>query len=131
MPLPLPLPLQLMVVRLAFASSQLFLRRASLSKDPIERFKWVMAFVVSGLHRGVKQVKPFNPILGETWQSEYKDGTRLYMEQLAHHPPITGFEVVGPNNLFYFHVSVEPPPVCTPSFARFTLSAAVLLCCVA
>ncbi len=66
--------------------------------------KWAITFAVSGLHRGVKQVKPFNPILGETSQCEFKDGTKLYFEQLAHHPPITGYEVIGPNRLFYFHV---------------------------
>jgi len=79
----------------------LFLRRASLACEPIERLKWVVTFVISGLHRGVKQMKPFNPILGETWQAKYRDGTQLYFEQTSHHPPISSFQVFGPNNLYY------------------------------
>jgi len=81
----------------------LYLRKASLAKDPIERLKWVVTFVVSGLHRGVKQMKPFNPILGETWQARYSDGTQIYFEQTSHHPPISSFQVFGPKNIFYLH----------------------------
>jgi len=45
-------------------------------------------------------MKPFNPILGETWQAQYADGTQLYFEQTSHHPPISSFQVFGPNDIF-------------------------------
>jgi len=58
----------------------------------------VVTSVVSGLHRGVKQMKPFNPILDETWQAKYSDGTQLFFEQTSHHPPISSFQVFGAND---------------------------------
>lgn len=43
----------------------MFLTRASEVRDPVERLKLVVTFVIAGLHRGLRQKKPFNPILGE------------------------------------------------------------------
>ena len=40
--------------------------------------------------------KPFNPILGETWQATLSNGTTLYLEQISHHPPISAFQMIGP-----------------------------------
>lgn len=37
--------------------------------------------------------KPFNPILGETFQGAYPNGTQVYIEQIAHHPPISSWQV--------------------------------------
>jgi hypothetical protein len=36
-------------------------------------------------------MKPFNPILGETYQGNFDDGTEVYCEHTSHHPPITNF----------------------------------------
>jgi len=33
-------------------------------------------------------MKPFNPLLGETFEYE-QDGFRLLLEQVSHHPPIS------------------------------------------
>ena len=33
-----------------------------------------MAFAISGLHNSCRQLKPFNPILGETFQAFWPDG---------------------------------------------------------
>ncbi len=39
--------------------------------------------------------KPFNPILGETFQGEYpSSGTRVYAEQISHHPPTSAWQLV-------------------------------------
>ena len=53
-----------------------------------------------------KQVKkPFNPLLGETYELVDED-YRYFAEQVSHHPPITafayegkGFEVIGHNHM--------------------------------
>ena len=37
------------------------------------------------------QLKPFNPILGETLQSTMPDGSKVYCEHISHHPPITAY----------------------------------------
>ena len=44
--------------------------------------------------------KPLNPILGETLEGQYVDGTKLYAEQICHHPPISYTYIVGRNNLY-------------------------------
>lgn len=37
------------------------------------------------------QLKPFNPLLGETLQSTMPDGSKVYCEHISHHPPITAY----------------------------------------
>ena len=72
----------------------LFLKKASLESDPLERIKYCISFAFAGLHRSLTQLKPFNPILGETFQARFSDGTRLYLEQVSHHPPISAYQVL-------------------------------------
>lgn len=38
--------------------------------------------------------KPFNPILGETFQC-WIDECPIYFEQISHHPPIAAFMMYG------------------------------------
>ena len=33
---------------------------------------------------------------------EYSDGTKVYCEQISHHPPISYFLIVGPNNSYRY-----------------------------
>ena len=42
--------------------------------------------------------KPFNPVLGETWQAALPDGSAIALEQISHHPPITAFQMQGPRS---------------------------------
>jgi hypothetical protein len=42
----------------------------------------------------VAQLKPFNPILGETFQAKIGE-SMYYVEQTSNHPPIFNFLVVG------------------------------------
>ena len=41
--------------------------------------------------------KPLNPILGETFQARGQDGSRIYLEQISHHPPISYMSVEHEN----------------------------------
>ena len=43
-----------------------------------------------------------NPILGETLEGEYKDGCQIFAEQISHHPPISYFLVIGPDNAYRY-----------------------------
>lgn len=36
-------------------------------------------------------MKPFNPILGETLQATFADGSEIYCEHTSHHPPISNY----------------------------------------
>ncbi len=59
----------------------------------MERFKNVITFVVSGMHMLATQRKPFNAIIGETFQGVWPDGSRLFVEHISHHPPVSSFQV--------------------------------------
>jgi hypothetical protein len=74
------------------------LKAARMSSDPVGRFTTVIGFVLGGLHATCKAKKPFNPILGETYQAEYASGTKVFCEQTSHHPPVSHFEVYGPSD---------------------------------
>ena len=53
--------------------------------------------IIAGLHHAFENWrKPFNPILGETWQATLSDGTSMHMEQISHHPPVSAFHMEGP-----------------------------------
>lgn len=61
--------------------------------------KLLVTWSVAGAHKGFETwKKPFNPILGETWQAASSDGggVTLFMEQVSHHPPVSAYELVGP-----------------------------------
>lgn len=54
----------------------------------------VVCFILSSMHLSINQKKPFNPILGETFQGWIK-GCPIYCEQISHHPPISSFLMLG------------------------------------
>jgi hypothetical protein len=86
-------------------SAPMYLNKAAHTSDPVERLKLVMTFAVSGFFNTVENQKgkPFNPILGETFQATFEDGTRIYAEQASHHPPITCWQVFGPEECYHFY----------------------------
>jgi len=50
--------------------------------------------------------KPFNPILGETFQA--KVGNSLcYSEQTSHHPPVNNYYIDNPKFKMWGHIAVE------------------------
>lgn len=78
------------------------LNHAASISDQLERFKLVIAFALSGVYLTTSQYKPFNPILGETLQCQFKDGTKVYCEHTSHHPPVTNFLMEPENNLYKY-----------------------------
>jgi hypothetical protein len=86
-----------------WAYAPTFLTRAALTSDPVERLKFVMCFVVAGIHLTPTYRKPFNPILGETYEAKMYDGTSIFCEQTTHHPPASNWQVVGPGNIYHYH----------------------------
>ena len=63
----------------------IFLTKASLCTDKFERLKWVTTYLMSCLHFSVIQLKPFNPIIGETFQCRVGN-IDIYVEQTVNHP---------------------------------------------
>lgn len=58
--------------------------------DSMERMLYVAAFAASEYASTIGRVaKPFNPLLGETFEYVRPDkGYRFFIEQVSHHPPI-------------------------------------------
>uniref|UniRef100_A0A8C6PGF5 Oxysterol-binding protein n=1 Tax=Nothobranchius furzeri TaxID=105023 RepID=A0A8C6PGF5_NOTFU len=86
------------------------IHQANASSDPIERMKCVAAFAVSAVASQWERTgKPFNPLLGETYELVREDlGFRLLSEQVSHHPPVSAFHVEGLRQDFVFHGSIYP-----------------------
>ena len=75
-----------------FSYANVYLIPASEPKlTPYERFKFIIAFLFSGLYIGCKQLKPFNPFLGETFQGEFPNGAKIYVENVTHKPLVARF----------------------------------------
>ncbi|KAI1392035.1 oxysterol binding protein [Hypoxylon trugodes] len=66
------------------------LNMAADRSDSIERMLYVAAFASSEFASTIGRVaKPFNPLLGETFEYARPDkGYRFFIEQVSHHPPI-------------------------------------------
>ena len=84
-----------------FSFAPKYLNEACRRKDPIDRMKSVIAFAVSGIYMRANQRKPFNPLLGETLEGKYSDGTKIFMEHISHHPPISSYLIEGPGSTNY------------------------------
>uniref|UniRef100_A0A7N5ZVL7 Oxysterol-binding protein n=1 Tax=Anabas testudineus TaxID=64144 RepID=A0A7N5ZVL7_ANATE len=86
------------------------IHQANASSDSIERMKCVAAFAVSAVASQWERTgKPFNPLLGETYELVRDDlGFRLISEQVSHHPPVSAFHAEGLKQDFVFHGSIYP-----------------------
>ncbi|MGH0153314.1 UNVERIFIED_CONTAM: hypothetical protein FKN15_024763 [Acipenser sinensis] len=86
------------------------IHQASASSNSIERMQCVAAFAVSAVAGQWERTgKPFNPLLGETYELVREDlGFRLISEQVSHHPPISAFHAEGLEKDFVFHGSIYP-----------------------
>ncbi|XP_067010631.1 oxysterol-binding protein-related protein 2 isoform X2 [Anabrus simplex] len=95
--------LQRMVEYMEYA---FLLRKASEEVDPVRRMQFVAAFAVSALASNWERLgKPFNPLLGETYELE-REEFRVVCEQVSHHPPVSAFHAEGKD--FIFHGSIHP-----------------------
>ncbi|XP_077376556.1 oxysterol-binding protein-related protein 1-like isoform X2 [Festucalex cinctus] len=86
------------------------IHRANAAADSVERMKCVAAFAVSAVASQWERTgKPFNPLLGETYELIRDDlGFRWVSEQVSHHPPVSAFHAEGLKEDFVFHGSICP-----------------------
>ncbi|XP_021558403.1 oxysterol-binding protein-related protein 6 isoform X4 [Neomonachus schauinslandi] len=78
--------------------------KASETDDPYERMVLIAAFAVSGYCSTYFRAgsKPFNPVLGETYECIREDkGFRFFSEQVSHHPPISACHCESKNFVFW------------------------------
>ena len=71
------------------------LAKAAKEKDSVMRAAMVIWFNTAKYAAiSFRTLKPFNPILGETYEYSWKD-FKLLVEQVSHHPPISAIHVYG------------------------------------
>lgn len=70
------------------------------SMSPAKRMEYVAAYAVTNISSNIDRLsKPFNPLLGETYELTRDDlGFKILCEQVSHHPPISAFHVDSTNN---------------------------------
>eukprot|EP01111_Echinosteliopsis_oligospora_P002698 TRINITY_DN140_c0_g1_i1.p1 TRINITY_DN140_c0_g1~~TRINITY_DN140_c0_g1_i1.p1 ORF type:complete len:490 (+),score=140.93 TRINITY_DN140_c0_g1_i1:72-1541(+) len=74
------------------------LDRAAGGRDPVENIAYLAGFITSLYAYYVRTKKPFNPLLGETYEYERKNGDyKIIAEQVSHHPPIGVAYTTGQN----------------------------------
>ncbi|XP_033473435.1 oxysterol-binding protein-related protein 6 isoform X3 [Epinephelus lanceolatus] len=80
------------------------LDKAAETEDPFERMVLVAAFAVSGYSSTYYRAgsKPFNPLLGESYECIREDkGFCFFSEQVSHHPPISACHCESKNFTFW------------------------------
>ena len=80
----------------------LYLNMASKTSDNVERMKLLVVATISCWYRSSVILKPLNPILGETYEMIWEDGSHEYVEQTVHHPPCSNFILYGPDNNYKY-----------------------------
>uniref|UniRef100_A0A3P9NH21 Oxysterol-binding protein n=1 Tax=Poecilia reticulata TaxID=8081 RepID=A0A3P9NH21_POERE len=77
---------------------------ANTTDDPYQRMVYVAAFSISGYAWASwrNRYKPFNPVLGETYENHREDRGFYYIsEQVSHHPPISACHAESENFTFW------------------------------
>ncbi len=74
--------------------------------NKVERLKLVVTNYVSSMHFLFVADKPFNPIIGETFQIKSGNST-FYAEQTSHHPPITNFYIHNPKFVMWGYIGMD------------------------
>ncbi|MED6277049.1 hypothetical protein CHARACLAT_009264, partial [Characodon lateralis] len=77
---------------------------ANQTKDPYQRMVYVATFAISAYASSYYRAgsKPFNPVLGETYECDRPDkGFRFIAEQVSHHPPVSACHSDSRNFCFW------------------------------
>ncbi|XP_048367624.1 oxysterol-binding protein-related protein 3 isoform X3 [Sphaerodactylus townsendi] len=80
------------------------LDKAARTHNLIERMVYVAAFAISAYASSYYRAgsKPFNPVLGETYECIREDkGFQFFSEQVSHHPPISACHAESENFVFW------------------------------
>lgn len=83
-PIRIMLPLSMLqTIAVAKSYYPLFFNKAAELSDKLERFKLVITAALAGYHKASMFEKPLNPILGETYELAFEDGSiviKLYLD---------------------------------------------------
>jgi hypothetical protein len=79
------------------------LDKANWCEDPLQRLMCVAVFACSMYAVAERTGKPFNPLLGETYEyiDEEREGFHFIAEQVSHHPPVGACHAENSNWKFW------------------------------
>ena len=81
------------------------------SLTPLDRMKLVISLGISGLYMNAQQLKPFNPLISETFQGifDVKEKIEVYSEQTSNYPTLTRYYILNKHFKMYgyFDLSLE------------------------
>ena len=82
--------------------------------SPISRMKFAISLGISGLYMNAMQLKPFNPLISETFQGIFdledkENKIEVYSEQTSNYPTLTRYYIINKNFKMYgyFDLSLE------------------------
>ncbi|XP_029312097.1 oxysterol-binding protein-related protein 7 isoform X2 [Cottoperca gobio] len=104
MPVPLNEPVNLLQRLCEELEYSELLDIANNTPDPYQRMVYIAAFAISGYSTAMfrNHYKPFNPVLGETYECVREDrGFSYISEQVCHHPPISACHAHSENFCFW------------------------------
>ncbi|KAJ8019965.1 Oxysterol-binding protein-related protein 6 [Holothuria leucospilota] len=110
MPVALNEPLSMLQVLCEELEYSELLDLASEIDDPYKRMVYVTAFAISSYSSTYYRAgtKPFNPLLGETYENIREDkGFRFISEQVSHHPPIAAVHCESKNFTYWQDVRIK------------------------
>ena len=77
-PIKVMLPLTILqTIANSYFQFPIYMNIASMQQDPLERFKYVVVATLSCFHKSSHFLKPMNPILGETYELLFNDGSKV------------------------------------------------------
>ena len=83
------------------------LEKASKSSDVFERMVFCLGLAYANFIENMERTKkPFNSLLGETYELINENG-RCVSEQVSHHPPITAIHLETPHGFYEGHTSAK------------------------
>ena len=82
-----------------FSYPELFQKMTQPNVDPVTRLEYIAAnYAISQCSQSYRFFKPFNPLLGETYEIRNDEkGFVFFTEQVSHHPPIMAMFYMLPN----------------------------------
>jgi len=97
------------------------LEKAALCETSTQRLLYVSLFAISFYCSAERTSKPFNPLLGETYEfTDEKRGIKVITEQVSHHPPVGALHAETENWIFWQSQSLKT------KFAGNSLDATVI-----
>jgi len=78
------------------------LNQADEFESSLDKMAFAAAFSISSYNGTERFGKPFNPLLGETFENiDKQNEVKFFAEQISHHPPITASHAISPHFTFW------------------------------